>query len=122
MMTTTLLENDFRRGDIVLVPFPNSDRRTTKTRPVLVIQANDLKTDLPQLVVAMITSRQFRANHPSRVLIAKDSGEMMGSGLLTDSVIMTDNLATVRIEAIRRIIGHIKMSEVDNALRRTLAL
>ncbi len=122
MMTTTLLENDFRRGDIVLVPFPNSDRRTTKTRPVLVIQANDLKTDLPQLVVAMITSRKFRANHPSRVLIAKDSGEMMGSGLLTDSVIMTDNLATVRIEAIRRIIGHIKMSEVDNALRRTLAL
>lgn len=122
MMTMTHPENDLRRGDVVLVPFPNSDLKTTKTRPVLIVQADDLNTDLPQLVVAMITSRRFRANHPSRVPISAKNEMASESGLLTDSVIMTDNLATVRIEAIIRTIGHINMDEVDDALRSTLAL
>jgi mRNA interferase MazF len=117
-----LLENAFRRGDIALALFPNSDLRSAKVRPVLVVQANELNTDLPQLVVAMITSRQFRANHPSRVLVEVDSQTWEDSGLLTDSVIMTDNLATVRTEVIRRIIGQVEMSAVDSALRKTLAL
>jgi mRNA-degrading endonuclease toxin of MazEF toxin-antitoxin module len=53
------------RGDVVLVLFPHSDLRTAKPRPALVVQANDLGTDLPQVIVAMITSKAFRANHPS---------------------------------------------------------
>jgi mRNA-degrading endonuclease toxin of MazEF toxin-antitoxin module len=51
-----------------LVLFPHYDLRTAKPRPALVVQANDLGTDLPQVIVAMITSKAFRANHPSRVL------------------------------------------------------
>ena len=111
-----------KRGDVVLVLFPHSDLRTAKQRPALVVQTDNLKSDLPQVVVAMITSRTFRANHPSRILIKIDSPAGNESGLLTDSVVMTDNLATISEIAIDRVIGKIQMTEVDKALKHTLGL
>ncbi len=111
-----------KRGDVVLVLFPHSDLKTAKPRPALVVQTDNLKSDLPQIVVAMITSRTFRANHPSRVLIKIDSPAGSESGLLTDSVVMTDNLATISEIAIDRVIGKIPMTEVDKALKHTLDL
>jgi len=56
-----------KRADVVLVLFPNSDLRTAKMRPALIVQADGLNTGLPQLVVSMISSRTMRANHASRV-------------------------------------------------------
>lgn len=112
-----------RRGDIVLVLFPDSNLRTSKLRPALVVQADQLDSGLPQTIVAMITSNIARAGHPSRVVVrvASEGGE--GSGLLMDSVIMTDNLATVRHSEIDRVIGTLpEARELDAALRTTLAL
>ena len=67
MTTTTRPKPGYKRGDVALVPFPHSDLRTTKNRPALVVQADDLRTGLPQVIVAMITTKLFRANHPSRI-------------------------------------------------------
>lgn len=61
MTTTTPTVPNYKRGDVVLVLFPHSDLRTAKTRPALIVQADDLDTGLPQVIVAMITSRMFRA-------------------------------------------------------------
>jgi len=111
------------RGDIVLLLFPNSDLRTAKRRPVLVVQADELGTGLPQVVVAMISSNLARSGHSSRVTIRRTDAHFPQSGLLSDSVIMTDNLATVREEEIHRKLGRFdRISEVDQALRHTLAL
>jgi mRNA interferase MazF len=83
-----------RRGDIVLVLFPDSNLRTSKRRPALVVQSDSLGAELPQTMVAMITSN-----------------------------IVTDNLATIRYSEIDRVIASFAgMSEVDAALRTTLAL
>jgi mRNA interferase MazF len=112
----------YKRGDVVLVLFPNSNLRTAKTRPALIAQADNLQTGLPQVIVAMITSRLFRANHPSRVMVTLSTPEGQKSGLLTDSVVMTDNLATVAEVAIDRVIGTLPMTDVDTALRHTLQL
>jgi mRNA interferase MazF len=112
----------FRRGDVVLVLFPNSDLRTAKTRPALVVQADDLGTGLSQLIVAMITSRSVRAGHPSRVMVALGTPVARTAGLLADSVVMTDNLATVSEIAVDRAIGVLPMADVDAALRHTLGL
>jgi mRNA interferase MazF len=62
-----------KRGDVVLVLYPDSNLRTAKRRPALVIQANNLRTGLPQTIVAMITSNMARANHASRVNVLLDS-------------------------------------------------
>lgn len=112
----------YRRGDVVLVLFPNSSLRSVKLRPALVIQADNLETGLPQILIAMITSRMFRANHPSRVTAYLSTHASTLTGLLTDSVVMTDNLATVAESAIDRAIGVLPMTEVDAALRHTLDL
>lgn len=102
--------------------FPHSDLITAKTRPALVVQANDLDSGVPQVIVAMITSRMFRAEHPSRIAVVRASPEGRHSGLLGDSVVMTDNLATVAIAAIDRVIGSIPMATVDGGLRHSLGL
>ena len=122
MITTTRSKPIFKRGGIVLVLFPHSDLRTAKPRPALVVQADDLQTGLPQVIVAMITSRLFRDNHPSRVVIRLFTAEGQQSGLLSDSIVMTDNLATVTEAAIERVIGAFPMAEVNKALRHTLGL
>jgi mRNA interferase MazF len=113
---------DYKRGDVVLVLFPNSNLETAKTRPALVVQSDRLRTGLPPVIVAMITSRMFRANHPSRVTVLLSAPESRHSGLLSDSVVMTDNLATIVEVAIDRVIGYLTMIEVDEALKHTLAL
>lgn len=112
----------YSRGDIVLVLFPHSDLVTAKPRPALVVQADNLNTDLSQVIVAMITSRMFRANHPSRVTIRLSESAGKDSGLLSDSVVMTDNLATIAESEIERKIGVIPVQQVDAALRHTLGL
>lgn len=116
------LDRTCRRGDVVLVLFPHSDLQTAKTRPALVVQADNLQSGLPQVIVAMISSRMFRAAHPSRVAILLSSIAGRRSGLLGDSVIMADNLATIGTAAIHRVIGSIPMTEIDIALRHTLQL
>lgn len=112
----------YNRGEVLLVLYPNSDLRTAKTRPALIVQADNLQTGLPQVIVAMITSRLFRANHPSRVVVTVSTPAGQQSGLLTDSVVMTDNLATVAEVAIDRVIGTLPMADVDTALQHTLKL
>jgi len=112
----------YKRGDVILVLFPHSNLSTAKTRPALVVQTDNLQTGLPQLIVAMISSKLFRANHPSRVTIFLATPEGQQSGLLSDSVVMTDNLATIVESAIDRKIGTLPTTDVDAALRHTLNL
>ena len=121
-MTTTQPKLPYKRGDVVLVLFPNSDLRTAKLRPALIVQADDLQTGLPQLIVAMITSNLTRANHPSRVFIRRTTRIGHLSGLLADSIVMTDNLATILETEIDRVIGAISMKIINQALRHTLHL
>lgn len=114
---------NYRRGDVVLVLFPDSNLRTSKRRPALVVQADQLGTELAQTIVAMITSNMARAGHRSRLTVLAASEDATRSGLLMDSVIMTDNLATVQDSEIDRVIGTFPaISELDAALRATLAL
>lgn len=122
MTITTPPNPPCKRGDVVLVLFPNSDLRSAKTRPALVVQADDLQTGLSQIVVAMISSQMSRANHPSRVTVLQASPEGRQSGLLLDSVVITDNLATITEPAIYRVIGSLPMADVEAALRHTLGL
>jgi mRNA interferase MazF len=116
-MTKTL------RGDVVLVLFPNSDLRTAKRRPALVIQRNNLGGGLPQTIIAMISSNLARQGHPSRIFVDVNSADGKSSGLRLDSIIMTDNLTTVLESEIDSVAGNFTdMRTVDAALKHTLEL
>jgi mRNA interferase MazF len=112
----------YKRGDVVLVYFPNTDHITYRKRPALIIQADEIRTGLPQKIVAAITSNTSRTGE-TRVLIYKDSSLGVAMGVQTDSVIVTDNLETAFEREFERVIGHCHdMTEVDDALRKTLGL
>jgi mRNA interferase MazF len=113
----------YKRGDVVLVLFPDSNLLTAKRRPVLVIQANNLNTGLNQTIVAMISSNPARAGHPSRVSISLPTAQGQQTGLQLDSVVMTDNLATVLDTEIDRALGTwADMVAIDMAIKHTLGL
>jgi len=113
----------FKRGDIVLVLFPDSNLQTAKRRPVLIVQADELGTRLKQVIVAMVTSNLAREGHPSRVLVERQTTAGQQSGLIADSVIMTDNLATISTAAIDRTIGiWPDMAAVEIALCHTFGI
>ncbi len=63
-----------------------------------------------------------RAGHPSRIAVLLNSEDGESSGLLTDSVVMTDNLATVTLSTVSRVIGSLPMSDISQALKHTLGL
>jgi len=113
----------YKRGDVMLVLFPDSNLRTAKRRPALIVQSDNLATGLPQTIIAMITSNLTRAGHPSRVTLLLNSPDGKQAGILMDSVVMTDNLVTVRESEIDRRLGTISdMSAVNRALRNTLGI
>jgi mRNA interferase MazF len=113
----------YRRGEVVLVLFPNSDLTTAKRRPALIVQADNLATGIGQTVLALITSNMARAGHPSRILVPLGSPAAAQAGFRTDSVIMTDDLVTVSDTLILRTIGTFPdMHAIDAALKHTLAL
>jgi mRNA interferase MazF len=81
-----------KRGEIVVALFPDSNMRSAKPRPVLVVQADNLTTGISQLIVAMITSKLSRAGHPSRVTVSVATTHRQMTGLRQDSIIMMYNL------------------------------
>ena len=114
---------NYKKGDVILALFPDSNLQTAKKRPVLIVQADDLQTNLPQIIVAMITSNLSRKDHPSRIFIELSTPIGKESGLLSDSVIATDNLATLDERFIYKKLGNLSdMSEVERALIHTFGL
>ena len=65
----------FESFDVVVVPFPFSDRGTVKRRPALIISSADFNRNHRQLILAMITSTG--TDWPSDVMIA----DWQGAGL-----------------------------------------
>ena len=118
-----MLITDYKRGDVILALFPDSNLQTAKKRPILIVQADDLQTNLPQIIVAMITSNLSRKSHPSRVLIELATSDGKQSGLISDSVIATDNLATLHEKFIDKRLGSLpNMGKIENALAHTFGL
>jgi mRNA interferase MazF len=106
----------------VLVAYPNSDLKTFKKRPALVVQNSRVKTDLSQIVVALITSNLSRTG-TTRVRIDQHSAAGKSMRLLADSVVVCDVLQTVVTRAALKVIGNCPiMDKVDTALRTTLDL
>ena len=113
----------YKKGDVILALFPDSNLQTAKKRPVLIVQADDLQTNLPQIIVAMVTSNLSRKEHQSRVFIELSTTIGKESGLLSDSVIATDNLATLHEKFIYKKLGNLSdMSEIEKALAHTFGL
>jgi mRNA interferase MazF len=90
------------KGKIVVIPFPFTDLSTYKRRPALILL--ETKYDV---VVAHISSIIPSASSSTDVLILQGERSFIRTGLITDSVIMLDKLATVEKSLIIRILGEV---------------
>ena len=94
------------RGDVVLVPVPFTSGAGSKTRPVLVVQADHNNRRLQDTIVAVITSTTRRAvREATQLLIEVATPEGRQSGLLHDSAVKCERLHTVLQSQIQRTIG-----------------
>jgi mRNA interferase MazF len=112
----------FRRGDVVRMDWPFSDRTGSKVRPALVVQADHLNSRLADTILIPI-SRTLRAVGMTEVLI--DPAIETGSGLRYPSAASCNNLLTIDQGLIVQIIGRVSpatMQQVDDQLKTTLNL
>ena len=71
----------------------------------------------------MITSNMSRGGHPARVTILLDTKAGVVSGLRLNSLVMTDNIVTVRENEVDSVLGHLPdMAAVDKALKYSFGL
>ena len=101
----------FERFEVVIVPFPFSDRAGTKRRPALVLSHQSFNRSHSQLVLAMITTAA-RGRWPSDTPI----GDLGAAGLKADSVVRL-KLFTIERALIAARIG--RLSDADRGAVQT---
>ena len=114
-----------QRGDIVLNDFPFPAGTGSKLRPGLVVQNDGNNARLQNTIIAAITSTTHRSDESTQVLIDVATPAGRESGLLFDSAITCENLATIDKQLIRRTIGKLPpetMAQVEHCLRASLGL
>jgi mRNA interferase MazF len=101
--------------DVVVVPFPYSDRLSEKRRPALVISSVDMPEILGRVWLAMITSA------PASQIGDVALGDIGTAGLPVASTLRCSKIATLDADRILRQIG--RLSETDEkAARHALRL
>jgi mRNA interferase MazF len=114
-----------RRGDVVLVDYPYSDRTGSKVRPCVVVQGDLNNQRLDDTIVVTISSRSQHANEPTQLLIDLSTPAGRQSGLLFTSTIQCANILTVDCDFILRKIGALPpdaMLELNDCLRAALGI
>ncbi len=99
MPTTT----GFEFGDVVLVPFPFTDQRTTKRRPAVVVSSGAYHRERPDLIILAVTSQVRAALAVGEAAI----GMWKEAGLLKPSV-LKQLLATVEKGLVLRKLGRLE--------------
>ena len=110
MPTTT----SYEFGDVVLVPFPFTDQRTTKRRPAVVVSSGAYHRERPDLIILAVTSQVHAAPTVGEAAIAK----WEEAGLLKPSV-LKPLIATVEKGLVLRKLGRLG-NEDRGALRGVL--
>ena len=108
----------YRQFDVVVVPFPFTDKTATKKRPALVLSSEPFNTEIHHSVMAMITTASHSA-WPLDVTIAN----LKDAGLKTSSIIRM-KLFTIDQMLILKHLGHLHPQDqksVESALNSLLS-
>jgi mRNA interferase MazF len=114
-----------QRGDVVLAWFPNATGVGGKKRPCVVIQNDEDNRKIANTVIAFITSTLSRRGDKSHVYIDVGTPEGKQAGLLHDSIISCNNLATIEQNDVHKIVGSLApatVQELNECLRAALEI
>jgi mRNA interferase MazF len=90
------------KGDIVLVPFPNSDLTTWKRRPALVLYEDPLENET---TIAYISSKAPITLSANDILITSGTPSFAESGLNHNSIIKINKIAMIKTHFIAGLLG-----------------
>jgi mRNA interferase MazF len=110
----------YERGDVVLVPFPFSERAVAKRRPAVVVSSNTYHAASDDVVIAQITSKLAVTPRPGDHHVVA----WQEAGLVTPSLVRV-KLATLHSALILRRLGTMPASDmraVDRGLAVALSL
>ena len=100
----------FMPFDVVVVPFPYSDRLSEKRRPALVVSTRDLPDVLGRVWLAMITS--VSPGQLGDALIT----DLADAGLPVRSTLRASKLATIDADRVLRRLGRLSSRDEASAL------
>jgi mRNA interferase MazF len=110
----------YKRGDILLVPFPFSDQTAAKQRPALVISVDSFNESGLDFLIMAITSQTQGPFRVGEFLIR----DWQHGGLLKPSAIKAA-FATIEAKLVRRKLGHLSdydLGQLGKALHQLLGL
>jgi mRNA interferase MazF len=119
-MTTGRNYMVFRRGDVVLIPFPYTDLSASKTRPAVVVSSDIYHEARSEFLLAYVSSQISQANPTIDYVLA----DWAAAGLLKSSFVRP-KVAAVEPALIVHRVGALStrdLLEVDRCLRRAMAL
>jgi len=109
------------RGEVVLCDLnPVVGTEQAGIRPVLVLQIDRANLVSPHTIIAPFTTKIRKALLPSHVMVPKEA-----SGLITDSVLLCEQIRVIDKSRILRVLGHLDekwMTEVAKALGVVLGI
>ena len=95
-----------RRGDVVIARFPYVSGAGSKVRPAVVVQCDRLNAQIRNTLLAMVTGNvRLAGREPTQLLIDVTTPEGRQSGLLHDSLVSCNNVATIEQALVVKVIG-----------------
>ena len=101
----------YKRGDIILVPFPFTDLSASKRRPALVVSPEHINDRMQDLVVVAITSQ---LTDQGAVLI--EQGDCVDGTLPKTSVVKLAKLFTIHSTLVLKSICALRAEKLDTVL------
>jgi mRNA interferase MazF len=106
----------YKRGDIVLVPFPFTDFSTLKQRPALVISSDAFNRSHADVILIAITSQSDSASKGNNYLIK--GIEQKRCGLLKEGVVLVGKIITIDQRLIRVTLGTLSPKVLEEISKR----
>lgn len=110
----------YRRGDVVLVPFPFSNQSVTKKRPAVIISSDKYNNSSSDVLIMAITSQLEQNTGIDEYLV----DDWQSAGLLKPSAIKPA-ISTIERSLILKRLGSLSsddLSATENVLRELLNL
>lgn len=105
---------NYRRGEVVLVPFPFTDLSSTKQRPALVVSPDGWNTSQSDVLLVALTSQISTSLPKEDILLTTE--DLHTGGLPKASLVRPTKLITIHQALIRRRLGQISDATLQNVL------
>ncbi len=102
----------YKRGDVVLLPFPFTDLTSSKQRPALIISDDEFNREGIDVVMCAITSQS--PDETSKYELSLKLEEMKNAGLPKPSKVKCGKIVTLDSRLIKKKLGKISNSSMKS--------